>query len=451
MGIFIHICVRYSLMACVMTLMLCPIRLDHTDTSHAGTSHAAAASLYENIPAQTQDPLQQEIRGTITPPSFDTAPQAGQPAHDVSPVSSLSAAEVEAATQAAEMQEAISAFEAKEYDKAYTLWHTLAQKGHGGAMNRLGLLYDKGHGVTLNSKKALGWFRKSAETNNPDGMYNLGRLLEQGRGTPRHVDSAAVWFRKAADMNQAAAQYNLGRLYERGEGVVKNDQHAAAWYSLAATSDNVEAQARLGHLYHMGKGVPQNLERATLLLYGATMRGHAIARDELLSLAASHYGDKGLPRVTLFGAELSNTDGVRRAAMRATLAVSKVKSIRENDAFVCDVYDLTKSVPGATQMAACYGNTQEKKGDNSLQTAQSQQPLGFLQIDYTAPTKAQADAIVAMVQQRFGTPSAGENANAHLWNLGNVIVATQYLPELGQVGLMYMMPHVYHLTVSQDD
>ena len=44
-------------------------------------------------------------------------------------------------------------------------------------------------------------------------------------------------------------------------------------------------------------------------------------------------------------------------------------------------------------------------------------------------TGARADAILGMVENRFGKPTAGEGDNARLWNLGSIIVATQYSPE----------------------
>ncbi len=333
-------------------------------------------------------------------------------------------------------EEAAKAYAQGKYAKAHELWLSLAKLGDGAAMNSLGMLYDGGQGVPQDSKQALTWFRKSAEAGYAGGMSNLGRMLEQGRGTARHVDTAAAWFRKAADLGQADAQYNLGVLYERGEGVIKNHKHAASWYSLAAANQQVDAQARLGHLYRNGIGVDKNHERATLLLYGASMSGHAKARQELMDMAKEKYKDK-LPQVTLFGADLSAAAGVGRAKMRSSLAVSNVKALREDMAYICDVYDLQNTVPGANQMAACYG---------TVAANPAEQPLGFLKIDYIVSDKKQADAIQDMVEKRFGPPAAGEDDNGALWNLGSVIVATQYVPESKQVGLMYMLPSVYHMT-----
>ena len=46
--------------------------------------------------------------------------------------------------------------------------------------------------------------------------------------------------------------------------------------------------------------------------------------------------------------------------------------------------------------------------------------------------------ILKMVTDRFGKASAGEGDDAHLWNLGSVVVATRYEPTRGQLSLMYM-------------
>ncbi len=326
-----------------------------------------------------------------------------------------------------------------DYKTAIDLWSALAKEGHAAAMTAMGLIYDKGQGVLLNSKEAVMWFRLAADGGDKDGMYHLGRMLAQGRGGRQHFATAATWLQKAADLGQHDAQYLLAALYERGQGVVQNESTAAAWYSLAAAGHNVEAQARLGHLYHMGKGVPQNKERATLLLYGATMAGHKGAQEELYLMSQDTFKDKGFPKVTLFGADFAAEKGLTRAQMRSALSVSKVKALREDTSFICDVYDLTGTVPGAHQMAVCYGASPSNG-------AQGQQEMGFLKIDYKAQGPEHAKAIQNMVEARFGKASAGEQGQGYLWNLGRVIVATQYIPQKQEVGLMYMIPRVYHTT-----
>ncbi len=416
-----------------------------TSSAYAGTA------LQNKVNVAPQSTQQSQPVAQPTMPQGAQVPNAPAPIYDATPIApvapapntltpeQLKAKQEEEKRKAIQgnKKEAMEAYKQGKFARAHTLWIELAKVGDGESMNNLGMLYDTGQGVPQNSKEALTWFRKSSEHGYAGGMSNLGRMLEQGRGTSRHADTAAVWFRKAAELGQADAQFNLGVLYERGEGVIQNDKYAASWYSLAATNGQVQAQARLGHLYRVGRGVEKNLSRATLLLYGASMSGHSKAKEDLFNMAKEHFADKGLPRVTLFGAELSGAKSITRANMRSSLAVAGVKPVREDTNFICDVYNLQGHVPGANEMAVCYGST-----SNSA----TEQPLGFLKIDYNVSDKTKAAAIQKMVESRFGAPSAQENDNGALWNLGPVIVATQYVPESNQVGLMYMLPNIYHLT-----
>jgi hypothetical protein len=73
-------------------------------------------------------------------------------------------------------------------------------------------------------------------------------------------------------------------------------------------------------------------------------------------------------------------------------------------------------------------------------------PVGFVKIDYNAATAVTADNVIRMLSGRFGEPSAVESGDARLWNLGAVLVATQYMPTHKLLSLMYMVPHTYYLT-----
>lgn len=251
------------------------------------------------------------------------------------------------------------------------------------------------------------------------------------------VQARQLWL-SLASQGVAEAQYRLGVLHELGQGVPKHDADAAAWYSMAAANDHLDAKAKMGLWYRDGRSVRKNATRAVLLLYGAAMEGHKEAMQALADIAQQQRvsGRKSSTAV-LFGQDLSSA---RRGPMRETLQRTQAAIVRQDDGYICDVYDVRKAIPGATHMAACYGNTG---------VAVAEQPLGFVKIDYDAPDKARAEAIKTITAGRFGPPSAGEGSDAALWNLGTVIVATQYAPDVQQVGLMYMVPKVYHLTQMQ--
>lgn len=321
--------------------------------------------------------------------------------------------------------EAGKAYADGNFARARSIWEELAANGDGQAMNNLGVLYDQGKGVEPDTGRAMYWFSQAANAGNLGGMNNYGRFLEQGKGIAPNPEEAARWFDMAARQGQAEAQFNLGYLYEHGRGVPRDDTAAAAWYSRAATLNQKDAMARLGHLYRIGKGVPQNSQRAALLLYAGAMEGSAEAIAELERMAQETpvHGN-----AVLFGQKLDESS---RKEMRESLRKAGASVKREENGHICDIYDVAKTVPGASDMAVCYSPADK---------------LAFLKIDYPANDKARADAVLKMVESRFGPPTAGEGEDARIWNLGSIIVATQYAPAHRQMSLMYMVPKVYYQT-----
>jgi hypothetical protein len=157
------------------------------------------------------------------------------------------------------------------------------------------------------------------------------------------------------------------------------------------------------------------------------MDGRQDAMRALEQMAPKH------PPFSLFGQRLDSTE---RTAMRRALLTAKASPVREDDKYSCDIYRVAEAVPGASELAACYGP----------QNADKPASLGFIKIDYPALNPTHAQKIRAMVEKRFGPPTASEGVDSLLWNLGTVIVATQYAPEAKQLALMYMVPKVYYLT-----
>lgn len=358
----------------------------------------------------------------VTQPSAQIGTQTGtqldtQPAAPTAPAGQAQNAAHEAA----------AAYARGDFFKAQEIWRQAAAAGDIEAMNNLGVLYDKGQGVEPDLGRALFWFAKAAQGGHASGMSNYGRMLDQGRGIAADPVQAARWFDQAARKDQAEAQYNLGLHYEHGRGVARDERAAAAWYSRAAAQQQPDALARLGHFYSQGVGVEKNPARGVLLLYAAAMNGSIAAMKELEELAA-----QGPPRsaAVLFGQRPDSTD---RKNMRAALKKAKIPIERESDDFICDLYNVRAHVPGADQMAVCYGPG-------------PQAPLGFVTIEYAAKDKAAADNLTRMVAGRFGPASSAEGDDATLWNLGTVMVATRFTPEQRRLSLMYMVPKTYHLT-----
>ncbi len=93
-------------------------------------------------------------------------------------------------------------------------------------------------------------------------LYNLGIMHEKGIGVTQDNCMAAAMYRKAAEKGLVQAQFRLGSLYYHGEGVPRDLQQAAEWYSKAADQGYPPAQAVLGNLYLAGEGVPKDIAKA---------------------------------------------------------------------------------------------------------------------------------------------------------------------------------------------
>ena len=69
----------------------------------------------------------------------------------------------------------------------------------------------------------------------------LADAYRNGRGVVQDYAEAVKWYRLAAEQGDASAQSNLGTMYANGQGVVQNYVKAHSWYNLSAVSGNAMA------------------------------------------------------------------------------------------------------------------------------------------------------------------------------------------------------------------
>ena len=143
---------------------------------------------------------------------------------------------------AQDFQKGLDAFNKKDYATALREWKPLAEQGHTMAQSNLGLMYDKGQGVTQDDKEAVKWYRLSAKQGIAEAQYNLGVLYYRGRGVLQDHKEAAKWWKLAAEQGYVDAQYNLGLLYALGEGVPQDKVYAHMWWNIAASTGDDSAK-----------------------------------------------------------------------------------------------------------------------------------------------------------------------------------------------------------------
>ncbi len=181
----------------------------------------------------------------------------------------------------------------QDYAEAVRWYRKSAEQGNEAAQCNLGFMYEKGFGVGQDYAEAVRWYRKSAEQGISRAQNNLGVMHRKGLGVGQDYAEAVRWFRKAAEQGNSTAQYNLGVMYEHGYGVEQNDAEAVRWYRKSAEQGDVDAQYALGWRYYNGKGVPQDYREADKWIRMCAEQNDAKAQN---CLGEMYFYGRGVPQ-----------------------------------------------------------------------------------------------------------------------------------------------------------
>lgn len=229
-------------------------------------------------------------------------------------------------TVSAEMDAALTAAKAGDYDTALALWEPLARAGNARAQNNIGACFAEGLGVPSDRPLALKWLTLSADAGDPVGRRNcaafymqgsdatgsdadpakaaelyrlaaeqgdapsqdmLSWLLLEGEIIPSDPAEAKLWAERAAEGGVAASMTRLGMLYHNALGVDRNPAKAVYWWSKGAAGDDADAQAMLGAACHMGAGLAVDRVAALAWLLRSMNGGSALAQPFLTPVRES--------------------------------------------------------------------------------------------------------------------------------------------------------------------
>jgi TPR repeat protein len=160
-----------------------------------------------------------------------------------------------------------------DYAKAMKYSRIAAERGNTEAMNDIGLMYEKGQGVTKDDAEATRWYRKAAELGHAWGQNNLGNNYRIGRGIEKNYIEAVKWYRKAAEQGNADGQCHLGYMYEMGYGISKDYAEAIKWYKKSAEQGYEYAQKALARLFINGKCGSETFNERVRWIVMAANRG----------------------------------------------------------------------------------------------------------------------------------------------------------------------------------
>jgi TPR repeat protein len=85
-----------------------------------------------------------------------------------------------------------------------------------------------------------------AQRGNAAAEYELGRMYQSGRGVPQDYRRAVEWYRRSAEQGYAPAERSLGGMYRGGYGgLTEDDAEARKWYGKAAAQGDTLAKFAL--------------------------------------------------------------------------------------------------------------------------------------------------------------------------------------------------------------
>ena len=90
----------------------------------------------------------------------------------------------------------LEAYNRNDYKKAFELYTLAANQGKADAQYNLGVMYEKGQGVTQDYKKAVELYTLASNQGYSDAQLKLGVMYANGQGVKQDYKKAKKLFRK---------------------------------------------------------------------------------------------------------------------------------------------------------------------------------------------------------------------------------------------------------------
>lgn len=158
--------------------------------------------------------------------------------------------------------------------------------------HQIGLCYWYGCIVPLNFKKAIKYYRASAEEKNVSAEWCLFVCYRDGTGVRANITIAKEWLKKAARHGNSRAQLTIARYYYEGKLFHRNRKSAKKWFARASENafavEDAEVLFCLGIQYCQGSyGMPVDTAKAIKYLKAAAERKDALAIRLLIQVYLS--------------------------------------------------------------------------------------------------------------------------------------------------------------------
>lgn len=156
------------------------------------------------------------------------------------------------------LDDAVAAYQRKEYDKALSLFEAIGAQGDAVAQHNAGHMYVNGLGTKRSFAKAMAWYGRAADQGYAPSQYDLGVMYAEGEGMKPDAEQAMMCFRKSAEQGFVRAQVKLAEI-AIAHG---NNAEAFLWWKKAADAGDALSMFNVGSAYSVGRGVEKDMIKA---------------------------------------------------------------------------------------------------------------------------------------------------------------------------------------------
>ncbi len=148
------------------------------------------------------------------------------------------------------------------YDRALELYRQGCDGGHAGGCTNIGYMYEKGKGVSQDYGMAAELYKQACDGGYPNGCTNLGYMYRDGQGVSQNYGRAMELYKQGCAGGHANGCFGIGYMYDAGKGVSQDYGRAVKLYKQACDGGYPNGCSNLGYMYQYGKGVSQNMSLA---------------------------------------------------------------------------------------------------------------------------------------------------------------------------------------------
>lgn len=139
--------------------------------------------------------------------------------------------------------------------KAVEYYKKSADNGDANGMYRLALCYGEGKGIEQSNLQCLRYLYEAAEKECPEAMCEIGHFYETGYFGFTDYDMAMMWYEKAIDLGFGGGCYMEALMYRDGIGVEADENIASDLMQWAADWEFEPAYEELRKMEKNGYGI----------------------------------------------------------------------------------------------------------------------------------------------------------------------------------------------------